>query len=537
MSTKLFRILRISSTAIVCIVTFSFATIVSSDELRFQAVWHSGSGTNIFTAPEPFSDFLDRGTELVDQGLRLIDVETAIVDNRRVYSGVWVAGSGGNIIVGPMSPIELREEREARTAQGLRLIDIEIFRRANGGRRYVGLWRSGTGRDLVTRPLEEDAFLSRGTSLTQQGLRLIDVEVERINGQLVYTGLWRDGTGSNLFTTPRRPVAFRELRDQMVADGLELVDVERIGRPGNQRFVGVFSSGDGESRLSRPRNLNNFLTFGSAQAQNGFRTRDMEMFVVAAAPDDGDDDPQGPSAPGATDAGLPDLPPWIQLSSNPHVVIDFGIMIETENGHEVPLMTIPTKPTGALPDFLPRKNDGQDLVFPDTFCGMNIKNLGSISWQVGEQIIDTPPFNHVPDVADIHLNPDFGNQNFLQAGIEFSGPIGGCEGSNHGWHFPIPITQTAPFEPLPNMKLVLGLMPNSQIRFIEHQPPEGEMLDAHELFSDEVFHHMEEMLKSFLLNAEIDNGLCGIDQYLEKICEEEGRNDPKCLVGEDFDSC
>ena len=533
MKSNLLLIRLITNIVLVNVAMFFITTVAYSDELRFQAVWHSGTGTNLFTPPESRNDFLARGAELVDQGLRLIDVETAIVNGRRVYSGIWVGGTGGNIIVGPIGPIKLRQEREKRAAQGLRLIDIEIFRSPSGGRRYVGVWRPGTGRDLVTGPLQEDAFLSRGAALTQQGLRLIDVEAERIDGELLYTGLWRDGSGSNLFTTPRPPAAFRNTRNQMLSMGLELVDVERIGGPVNPRFVGVFSSGDGESQLSRPRNLNNFKTFGLAHAQDGFRTHDMEMFVVGS-PDSGDDDPPSPSGPGATGSSLPDLPPWIQLSNNLNVVIDFGVMIETEDGHEVPLMTIPIS---ALPSYLPRKNDEQDIVFPDTFCGMNIKNLGSISWQVGADIIDTHPFNHVPDVAQINLNPDFGNQNFLLGGIEFSGPIGGCEGSNHGWDFPHPITQTGPFAPLPKMKLVLGLMANSQIRFIEHQPPEGEMLDAHELFSDEVFHHMQEMLHDFLLNSEIDNGYCGIDQYLEEICEEEGRNDPKCLIGENATTC
>jgi hypothetical protein len=313
----------------------------------------------------------------------------------------------------------------------------------------------------------------------------------------------------------------------MRADGLELVDVEQTGPSGNPRFVGVFSPGNGEGVVSRPRDLHDFMAFGLTQTQNGLRTRDMEMVVVEQA----DDDTSPPTGtPGATDAGLPDLPRWIELTNNRALVIDWGVIVETDIG-EVPRMTIPVH---ALPDYLPLKNDEQDIVFPDAFCGMNITQVDSINWQVGEEIIDTHPFNHVPDVAAIEFDPEFGNQNFLQAGIEFSGPIGGCEGSNHGWDFPTPITQTGPFEPLENMKLVLDLMPGAEIRFITHQPPEGDVMDAHELFSSEIFDHMIEMAKSFNLFLMIDNGYCGIDQYLEKICEEEGRNDSKCLIGADF---
>lgn len=325
---------------------------------------------------------------------------------------------------------------------------------------------------------------------------------------------------ANLFTTPRHRAAFRALVNQMRADGLELVDVERIGPSGNPRFVGVFSPGNGEGIISTPRNLHDFMAFGLTQTQNGLRTRDMEMVVVEQA----EDDSSFPSdMPGATDAGLPDLPRWIELTDRRELVIDWGLMVETGVG-EVPRMTIWRE---ALPDYLPRKNDEQDIIFPDTFCGMNITQVESINWQVGEEIIDIHPFNYVPDVDAINLN-------FQLDGIEFSGPIGGCEGSNQGWDFPFPITQTGPFEPLENMKLVLGLDPGAEIRFITHQPPEGDFMDAHELFSSEIFDHMIEMAKSFNLFLMIDNGYCGIDQYLERICEEEGRNDSKCLIGADF---
>ncbi len=131
-----------------------------------------------------------------------------------------------------------------------------------------------------------------------------------------------------------------------------------------------------------------------------------------------------------------------------------------------------------------------------------------------------------------------------------AGDISACGDHGIGWDLAIrpltedafqargtSLTQTGLFVALPNMKLVPGLMANSKIRFIEYQPPEGEVLDAHELFSDEVFHHRKEILERFQLNFEIDNGYCGIEQYLEEIWEEKGKNNPKCLVGENFSTC
>ncbi len=135
MKSNRFRTCLITNTVLATVAMLFITVVAHSDELRFQAVWHSGTGTNIFTAPESHDDFLEGGTELVNQGLRLIDVETARIDERRVYSGIWVNGIGSNIIVGPIGPMKLRQERNQRAAQGLRLVDIEIFRSPSGGGR------------------------------------------------------------------------------------------------------------------------------------------------------------------------------------------------------------------------------------------------------------------------------------------------------------------------------------------------------------------------------------------------------------------
>jgi len=492
----------------------------AADELRYQAVWSAGSGSNIVTGPLSRAEFLARGEELTAEGLRLVDVETEVLDGGRVYTGLWVSGTGTNLFDGPMGPIDLREAREERAAQGLRLVDIEIFRTNGGGRRYLAVWRPGSGEELVTGPMEEDAFLARGETLTERGLRLIDVEVERVGGRLLYTGLFRTETGSNFLTTPLRASAFRERRDEMVADGLELVDVERVRVGAVARFVGVWASGDGESQLSVPRDFESFVAFGEQKTAQGLRTEDMEVFRVAGPtpPDDpGGDDPNGGGGGGPTVADLPAPPPWIDFTQAHRVIVDFTTMIEDH-----PRITLPLE---LLPDHLPLNEDG-DRVIPDNFCGLRMIDADEVIWETqdGELVTDFP-FNHITSFATEELEP------FRLGGIDFTGPMGACAEANEPWQFFFPITQNSTGGPPPARRLTVELATGS-IEFLNFNVHAGEPLDARELFSEEVFEMLEAIAEAFEL-LEIDNGYCSIDQYVQKVCEE---TPAACPVGDDFDS-
>ncbi len=451
---RILRKLPIAALLLTCMATDANAQDAQdAPTLRYQAVWHSGTGSNIVTEPLNRSEFIQRGQELTSQGLRLIDVETAEVNGDRIYTGIWVDGSDGNIFDGPLTRREFRERREELRSQGLRLIDFEVFRAADGRRRFIGVWRSGSGEEKLTLPRNAEEFAALGDEFTAQGLRLVDVEVERNEGELQYRGLWREGTGSNFFTTPRQPSDFRALRDQMVADGLELIDVERIGEPGSQQFVGVWSSGDGESRLSTPRNFEDFTTLGGQQTADGKRTQDLEIFLtdvsstsldsdVPSTPPDDEEPDDGNSG----SVGLEDLPAWLELSDGDKIIVDFGTILD-----EQPRITLPI---GALPESV-FNNDGT-MSIPTNFCGLRIMEAESFTWQtITNVVIDDDPYNQSDDVQ-----ADFGDEFYL-GGIDFTGAIGQCEEANDPWQFNFPLTQNSGDSPIPNLRLVIEVIPGA----------------------------------------------------------------------------
>ena len=507
------------------VLLLSMAGMAQAEELRFQGVWSSGTGSNLVTGPLSRADFAARGVEMTGKGLRLIDVETNEVNGHRTYTGLWVAGTGSSIFDGPMGPVELREARKRRMAQGLRMVDFEIFRVANGGRRYIVVWRPGTGDELLTGPMEQDAFLARGKALVSRGMRLDDVEVEVVDSRLLYSGLFHSGTGSNLLTPPQAPGTFLKTRDAMHAKGLELRDFERVIIGGQVRYVGLWVGGHGESELSQPRDFEHFVAFGEQETAHGLRTRDIETYVVPSPqikPPGGGTVPPGGGGGGGrggTVAGLPSLPPWLNITHHEfRVVVDFTTMIDNH-----PRMSLPYE---LLPNYLPLDANG-DYVIPNNFCGLRIKHPDEVIWETGQGQLETNfPYLHITswDTGDL--------QTWYQAGIELTGPIGACAEENKPWQFKYPITSNSTGGPPPARRLTIQVA-GSALEFLNSNIHPEAPLDAKELFSDDVFEVMKKAAEAFEKDMEIDNGYCSIDAYVKEVCAE----DPHaCPVSADFSS-
>lgn len=491
---------------------------IDADETRYEAVWHQGTGTSLTSAPQSRDAFISTGDQLVKQkGLHLIDVETLVKNGHRFYVGLFTEGTGGNLFSGPLSPVQLRQTMKERRAQNLRLVDFEIFRLAGGGTRYLGVWRPGSGEELLTGPLEFSAFKSRGEKLTKRGLRLIDVEVENMDGRLLYSGLFRSGTGANWITEPLTGSAFSAKRDQMVAQGVELVDVERVETGGQQRFVGVWSTGPGESRLSKLRNFSSFFVFSQSQVNNGKRAIDVELVLDKPAPGGGPQPPQplpNPSfPPQIPEPPSPALPPNVVLVGGDTFRIDWSILKEGMPRIEIP--------AAYLPDFLPKVN-GEIVLPTETVCGFNFVQVTKAFWQIsGDSEFDEPPFKALPDVS-------VQDETSYLAGIKLWGPVLGCEGTNQQWTFPLPLTTGGPFNPqnVEGLSLVIQLDPKTNnpdtSPRIEFTPPypDAPMVTAAELWDDGWIQDLMDITKELDEIDALNGQYCDIAPLIEQICKQ-----------------
>ncbi len=467
---------------------FAFCLIaapLAAEQATYQGVWHSDPRPSLTTAPLSLQQFLSSGEELADEGFRAIDVETRVVNGQRVYAGLWSTGVGGTAFTGPFGAIDMREEILERLQQNMRIEDFEVFRTATGGRRYIALWRNGAGRQRLTGPMQFAAFQARGVALAREGMRPVDIEVERVNGVLLYHGLFRTGDGDAFLSPPLELSAFRVLRDAQVFAGLELADMERIEDGDETLYVGLWRSGNGESRLSAPRSFPEYFVFSQEQFNNGMESADFEL-AVRVLPQE--DDPMPNADTNITPEDFPDNPPEIELVSGNTLRVVWGHLDDAPFKIELP--------RDNLPSWLPF--DGEDVVLPETFCGLNLRRAERLNWQtLNDNPLTDPPFLEVENMQAEH-------QTLFLGGIEFSGPFGSCGGTQKDWKFESPFTDSSIFEDQPNLMLVVqleGSAPNAdtggQIRFMADGAPSGKFIDVDKLFKDNSKKKLENIMKVF----------------------------------------
>jgi hypothetical protein len=491
--------MRLVSKCLASFVLFSGAAF--ADDLQYEGFWVPGEATSLHTAPLARQKFLDAGQQLAEAGFVLVDVETGRRDGQRLFASLWTRGTGATIFEGPLGPVQMREAMEARAAEGLRLVDFEIFRPEGGGRRYLAVWRPGSGGQTLTGRMEQDAFFARAEALTADGLRLRDVEIEEIDGTLFYSGLFRGGAGLNVLTRPMPLATFRAALPGQLEAGLELIDMERIGD--SQRVVGVFRSGDGPAEVVAPRSFADYFILSQDQFNNDLRSRDFELFAVA-----------GPT-PRPDPVDLENPPAFPENAA--HVTFSDGFILRLEFTQIDDQPFTLTLPHAALPDWLPRDAEGTPIL-PDAHCGLRIRRADSIFWQVpGDPAVTSGIFNAVEDVSDL------GSELFL-GGVHFAGPIGACTGTQKKWAFPSPFTSQTPFEPLPNMSLVVQLDSSSEIDFIKDTGPSPKPIDVDKLFKDDTKKMLKDHVKFWnaLMKAggDVSDYCTTVGPFWKRLCQQ-----------------
>ena len=165
----------------------------------FNGVFEKSGGRYALYRFAGWSNFTKKWKELADDGMRLVDIETYKYGGQQYFVGVWRAGNDGYALYCLNGFDALAQKRVELASQGKRLIDVESFVE-NGKQLYVGVWRSGNGGHALYQYSSWDSFRAKRSELTSGGLRLVDYEkFKTASGQTKYLGVWRAGQYSETF--------------------------------------------------------------------------------------------------------------------------------------------------------------------------------------------------------------------------------------------------------------------------------------------------------------------------------------------------
>lgn len=162
--------------------------------IRYSGVFRAGTDGYALYSGVSWGDFTTHWTNLANQGLRLINIETYLEGGSRKYAGVWRAGSDGYYLWAGVTWSDL-EAKWATLNANMRLVDIEVYLDTDNIVKYIGVWREGNDAHALHNS-DWTNFVAKWNELAAQGLRLTVFKTYTDGaGATRYVGVWRAGSG------------------------------------------------------------------------------------------------------------------------------------------------------------------------------------------------------------------------------------------------------------------------------------------------------------------------------------------------------
>jgi Bacterial tandem repeat domain 1 len=166
--------------------------------------------------------------------------------------------------------------------QGLRLVDIEPFTE-DGKLLYAGVWRSGNDGHFLWKAADWKSFTAKWKELGEKKLRLMDVETFVEGGKRGFLGVWREGSdGYALWAAPSWQT-FTEKWKELSKNGQRLIDIEAYDQAGATHYVGVFRAGSGGHFLWKADSWKDFTAKWNELDKKNLKLIDYERIAEGGA--------------------------------------------------------------------------------------------------------------------------------------------------------------------------------------------------------------------------------------------------------------
>jgi CubicO group peptidase (beta-lactamase class C family) len=196
--------------------------------IRYAGIWMENKEGLDWVSHQgrPSAEFSDEFSRLSQQGLMLVDVESYVLADTRLYSSIWVENTGGLdwALRRDLTSAEYATLFDQYSKAGFRVLDLESYQPLSGPQRYAAIWVKHTGGRgwYAYRDMNARDFGNRWNQLRDAGYRLVDFEVYDTASGVRYAGIWRQN-GS------RPDWAYREQVDDLAADYVADTDIAGLG--------------------------------------------------------------------------------------------------------------------------------------------------------------------------------------------------------------------------------------------------------------------------------------------------------------------
>lgn len=162
--------------------------------------------------------------------------------------------------------------------ENLRLVDIERYVEG-GNAKYAGVWRGGAGGHYLWATQGWENFTKKWKELAKKNLRLIDIETYGKGGKRYYVGLWRSGKDGYALWAAASWSSFTKKWKSLSKSGQRLIDIEGYTEGGVTKYLGVFRAGKGGYTLWKAGSWSDFTKKWKAVSKQKQRLIDFERIA------------------------------------------------------------------------------------------------------------------------------------------------------------------------------------------------------------------------------------------------------------------
>jgi hypothetical protein len=165
------------------LVPFNLEAYIDGGKVYFAAILRSGLlQPNITIVPDVGLSALKTANEQhIDEGLRLVDIETYVSGGKRRWAAIWFPGDWKSYLLTDLSFQSFKEQTQKKfDDEGMRLIDVETY--IQGGQRlWAGFGRKGTWANTFLAEYSLQTFKDKVQQLfDEKGRRIIKLEMYEV---------------------------------------------------------------------------------------------------------------------------------------------------------------------------------------------------------------------------------------------------------------------------------------------------------------------------------------------------------------------
>ncbi len=215
-------------------------------EQRVAAVWQRNTDNRGWAEHRNLdtNQFHDKWTEYKEQGYRLVDQESYVLNGQRYYAGIWVQNKENLAWASyrNLTSEEFSQKFDEFKRAGYLMVDVEGYS-TGSGLRYAMIWVKNTENLAWAeyRNLSSDGFAQKFDELKATH-RMWDVESYRHNGVQYYAGIWIENKNGRGWAEYRDMSAtgYRNRWYRMRDLGYRLIDFEVYDTANGERYAGIW---------------------------------------------------------------------------------------------------------------------------------------------------------------------------------------------------------------------------------------------------------------------------------------------------------